>query len=306
MPEQDKLNFKPAELEDYDRIYAYTSVYGEGSCQHSPVGMYSLCEKYGDEVCERDGFLYTLRSRLCDRDCRVYLVPLGSGDRTAAYSRILDDARAHGKKAKFVTLTETAAAFVADAFPDRFEITENRDLAEYFCRTESTASFAGEKLSRRRREVHTFWHSFGDRAAVERIGPQVFPEILAFEENWLAMSEETHDMAALRMEARMIGRQLEHFDTLRLSGIVLRIDGAVEGFSYGTKLSDRVYDALVEKGNRAIPHIARVLRQESTRQCAMECEYVNMEEDVGVPGLRALKEAYHPEFILRKFVAVER
>ena len=63
---------------------------------------------------------------------------------------------------------------------------------------------------------------------------------------------------------------------------------------------------IVEKGNRSIQNISRVLRQEATRQCAMDCEYVNIEEDVGVPGLRALKYAYCPEYLLRKFVAVER
>ena len=301
-----KLTFEPVGLDDLDRIYPFTSVYGEGSCQHSPVSMFSLSEKYGDMVCIQDGFLYTMRSRLCDEQYCVYLAPLGGGDRMAAFTYILDDAAFHGKKAKFVSITETAAAFLGEAFPDRFEIAENRDLAEYLCRTESTATFSGGKLIRRRKEVHTFWHTYGDRVTVMRIEPKDFPEILEFARKWLQMNEEDHDKHALWTEARMIEKQIMNYVKLRISGVVLRIDGVVEGFSYGTKLSDKVFDGIVEKSNKQIPHIGKVLRQEATKQCAMDCEYVNMEEDVGIPGLRALKESYHPEILLRKYIAVER
>ena len=79
-----ELLFEPVRLEDTGRIYRYTSVYGEGSCQHSPVSMYSLWEKYEDCVCEGDGFLYTLRRRLCDETYRVYLAPLGGARRPRA------------------------------------------------------------------------------------------------------------------------------------------------------------------------------------------------------------------------------
>ena len=306
MPLSSSLPFSPVTPEDYEQIYPYTSAWGEGSCQYSPVSMFSLSEKYGDEVCIRDGFLYTLRRNLCGGMYRVYLAPIGEGDRKAAFARVMDDAEEYGKKVSFRTLTEEAADFLEKNFPGRFRLEENRDMAEYFCRTESTATFAGGALQRRRREVNTFWNTYGARAAVRPLVPEVFPEVLVCEENWLRESEETHDMEALRIEARMIARQLEHFEALRLSGVVLRIDGAVEGFSYGTPLNGSVYDALVEKVNRKIPHIAKVLRQESTKHCAMAYEYVNMEEDVGVPGLRALKTAYAPAYLLQKYIAVER
>ena len=45
---------------------------------------------------------------------------------------------------------------------------------------------------------------------------------------------------------------------------------------------------------------------ESGRQSAKGCEYFNLEEDLGIPGLRAMKIAYQPEYLLRKFIAEER
>lgn len=300
------LVFTPVNLDAFDQVYRYTSVFGEGSCQHSACSMYSLAEKYGDAVCERDGVLYTLRSRLCDDDFRVYLAPMGHGNMKEAFLNIICDAAAHGKKAKFFSLTEKYANILKEELPDRFDIEEDRDLAEYIYRTEIMAAFSGRKLKKRRSEVNTFWNIYGNRASVTKIEPSDFPDILEFERKWLKKNKETHDMEALGREARMIEVQLSHFEELHLSGIVLRIDGVVSGFGYGTKLSDSYYDAIIEKGDRDVQNVYKVLRQESVKQCAMDCTYVNMEEDVGVPGLRALKYAYKPEFLLHKYIAVER
>ena len=71
------LKFRPIALSDIDWVDKYTSLYGEGSCQHSPVSMFSLSEKYGDEICEQEGILYVLRRNLCDDTYRVYMAPFG-------------------------------------------------------------------------------------------------------------------------------------------------------------------------------------------------------------------------------------
>ena len=306
MTENRALDFTPVDLADYDKIFPYTSAYGEGSCQHSPVSMFSQAEKYGDSVCIQDGFLYTLRSHLCDEAYRVYLSPLGEGNLHAAFGFVLADAKGRGKKAKFVSLTERTADELERAFPGRFHLVEDPDLAEYMYLTRIMSTFSGHALKKRREEVHAFWRMYTERAAVSGIGPEDIEDILSYEQKWLAANKETHDMHALKREERMIRLQMTHFDKLHLSGIALRIDGEIAGFGYGTRLSDQCYDAIVEKGDRQVPHIYKVLRQESVKRCAMDCEYVNMEEDVGVPGLRSLKRAYQPAYLLRKIIATER
>lgn len=306
MVDNEKLEFQPVRLEDYDRIYPYTSVYGEGSCQHSPVSMYSQSEKYGDSVCVQDKVLYTLRSHLCNDTCRVYLAPLCADNLMKdAFARILADAKSYGKKVKFVTLTERAANTLVQAFPGRFDYEEYRDMAEYIYRANQMAEFSGKELRKRRAEVHTFWNTFGERASITPIRHEDIPSCLKYEQKWLADNLETHDKDTLLRDARMIEMQMEKYDALHLSGVILRIDGVIRGFCYGTKLGN-TYDVIVEKADRDVPHSFKVLRMESAKQCAADCEFVNMEEDVGLPGLRALKLAYKPEFLLQKLIATER
>lgn len=300
-----RMSFRPIILSDYESVYGYMSKYGEGSCQHSFVSMYSLFEKYGDSIFESDGFLYVLRSHLCDGDWRVYMAPFGEGDLRAAYQNILDDAHAHGVRARFLTLTQTHADFLKEAFPGQFEIYEDRDLAEYIYRTDQMAEFPGAQLAKRRKEARQFWRAYGERTTVLPITPDDYEDILEYEQAWLTQNGDNPDLPSLEREARTILKQFVHFERLHLSGVVMRIDGRVHGYSYGTKLSDDFYDALIEKGDKSLVYAYRVLRQESVKQCAMEQKYVNLEEDLGIEGLRALKNAYRPEYLLRKFVVTE-
>ena len=302
----EKLNFQKLNFEDQKKVYNYTSKYGEGSCQHSFVSMISQYEKYSDMICERDGFLFILRSNLCDDEYRVYLAPLGEGDLKKAFGEIIYDAKQYGKKVKFFTLTEYYADFLEKEFPDLFNISLEMDLAEYMYRTEKMSTFSSRKLKRRRGEVNKFRKLYAGHFTVKLITPEDFSDILEFEKNWLKDNAENHDVDALNREYRMIEYQFEHYNELNLSGIVLRIDGKVYGFGYGTKLSDKFYDAIIEKGDKNIPNIYKVLRLESVKQCAMDCEFVNMEEDLGIAGLRNLKLCYRPEYLLNKYIAVER
>ena len=300
-----ELNFKSVEIKDYEWIYAYTSVYGEGSCQHSHVSMYSLAEKYHDEVCEYNGFLYTLRHGLCDDTYRVYLAPLGNEPGKKEFEAILEDAASYGKKVKFITLTERSAKALEESFPGRFEMIEDRDLSEYIYRASVMSEFEGSELRKRRAEVHTFWNQYGDRARIVSIGPDDLKKCLEYEVKWIKDNSETHDVFALQRDMRMIERQFEHYDELHLSGIILYVDEVFRGFTFGTKLGD-TYDVIVEKADREIPHSYKVLRQESVKRCAADCTFVNMEEDLGIPGLRALKMAYKPEKLLKKYIVSEK
>ena len=300
------MELKPVTLDDIRSIYQYTSLYGEGCCQHSPVSMWSLYEKYGDSFCIQDGFLYVCREHLCDDDYRVYLAPFGEGDVAGAFETILSDAHSHGKKAKFITLTEKYAGILNEAYPGQFECINDRDLAEYIISMETMRDFPGKFHARRRTEIRSFWRDFGDRTEVHVMTADDLEEVLDYAVEWMNTYSETHDEEALERELVCIRRQIAHTDELGITGTVIRIDGNVRAFCYGVGLDDDYYDVLIEKGDREYPGIYRVLRQESTRLNVDGYKYVNFEEDVGVPGLRRLKESYGPEFLIEKYRVTER
>ena len=302
-----ELLFHELTPKEYDLVYKYMSVYGEGSCQHSFVTMYALFEKYGDVICEKDGFLYTLRSHLCDEQYRVYLAPMGGGDLKQAFQNVIEDAHRYGKKVKFITLTQRYAEFVQKEFPDAFDVLEDRDLAEYVYQMDKIAAFSGKGLKRRRQQVSQFWRLYGARTSVTRMTPDDIADVLKYEDEWLEQNRETHDALSLEREARAAVKMLQYFEKFRVLGVVLRFDGQIRGFTFGVPASDTVFDALLEKGDINIPHVYKVLHMELAKECAAAGYiYENLEEDLGIPGLRYIKLQYQPDFLINKFVVSEK
>lgn len=299
------LDFHPVMLNERQLVDQYMSEYGEGSCQHAFVTMYALHEKYGDEICEKDGFLYVLRSGLCDETYRVYLAPMGSGDLSDAFRTVLEDAHSHGCKAKFFTLTQKTAAFLDEHFPGAFSIQNDRDLAEYFFSTKQLSAFSGGSFKQKRKELHQFQNTYGDRLSFSPITAADIPEILTYEEAWLAENLESHDEHALSCEQRCIIRVLTHWQELGVSGSVMRIDGCVRGFFLGFPLNETCFDGMFEKCDKSLRFSYRAMMNEVGRHCAGRYPYLNAEEDLGIEGLRTMKLAYNPVFLLEKYIASE-
>lgn len=300
-----KLDFRPLTLEDIDRIHEYTAAFGENSCQHSPVSMFSTFEKYGDEFALADEMLYTHRSHLDDEVYRVYLAPLGA-NAAEGFRRIAEDCAAYGKKVKYVTLTEKAANMLRQIFDSEYEIEECRDMAEYLYDTEKIAHYSGSDLQKRRWEVSRFYKEYAGRYDVRPITPDDFEALLAFEQKWLEKSCAPEDEADLKREGRMLALQIANFEKLGLGGVVLRVDGAVGGFAYGAKLNDDCVDGMIEKADRGLLQAYKVLTQEFAKLYAPACKLLNMEEDVGVSGIRSMKMNYKPLYILHKYIAVQK
>ena len=69
-----------------------------------------------------------------------------------------------------------------------------------------------------------------------------------------------------------------------------------------THISDFM-DGIIEKADRHLLQAYKVLTQEFAKLFCSECRLLNMEEDIGIPGIRSMKLNYKPLYILRKFTA---
>lgn len=303
------LDFCSITLKDRDRIMKYLYRYSENSCQHSFASMYCMAEKYGDKYCEKDGYLFILRGGKCTDNERVYLFPMGeTKDRMAlshALSEIFEDAGAYGKKVRFETVTAKATELINALFPERFTAQNARDYAEYIYTYEKLSELPGKALASKRYDIKTFFRDYGERTTIERIGPEYIEGIKEFQRVWLENMLKDEEDVQLELENTAIGIGLDHFEELELSGIVVFIDGKIVGYAYGTPISQDCYNVIIEKGNRSIPDIYRVLNRDLVRMCCEGFSYINREEDVGVEGLRKAKMSYVPDILLEKYILTE-
>jgi hypothetical protein len=265
--------------------------------------------KYGDSVCEKDGWLFIHRAGISSKTERVYLFPMGEkSDEVGlrgAIEAIFEDAHRHGATVRFETLTSQAKDAVVKLFPDRFSITPLRDYAEYIYTYDKLVNLPGHTLQNKRYDIRAFYRNFGSRTRVEKINEKNFDEIWAFQKMWLAHRLYCEENVQLEHENIAIQLGLSNFAQLELSGIVIYIDNIMCGYAYGAPLSENSYDVIIEKGDRRIADIYRVLNRDLVRLCCKEYQYINRDEDVGVEGLRCAKLSYQPDILLEKYLLRE-
>ena len=308
------LNFQPITLGIKELVESYTFKYGEGSCQHSFVSSYTLKHKYGDMFCEHEGFLYTLRSRKCSGDERVYLFP--HEDRTntdalrTALQNVLDDAHKHSSRVKFETLTQDAKDIVCSLFPGKFEAEAVRDYSEYVYSVDKLKKLPGMKFKAERNCIHQFFRDYKGRYEIRKISPEHIDMLREFQAKWLAEKITAEDNSTyqhyLLLDDETVQTAFDDYFALGLSGIVIFIDGALAGYAFGSHLSDSVFDTIAEKGSRSIRDIYLILKRGLLTMCCEGCKYFNYEEDIGVEGLRMMKMKFKPEHLMTKFILTEK
>jgi len=307
------LNFLPLTMDMKDMIDSYTFKYGENSCQHSFVSSFCLNGKYGDMFCESGNFLFTLRSKRCNDKERVYLFPHGDFEDSDgiknALQKIFDDAHEKNCRVKFETLTEHAKNIVEKLFPGKFLVESSRDYSEYVYKVEKLINLPGGELAKKRTNIHKFFRDYEGRYKIEKINPEYFTDIKKFQAKWLeaknSIDTDPLHRAQLNFENEEIKIIFDNFEILDLIGIVLFLDGKLCGYVVGSPLSKNCFDEIINKGDRNIPNISRVLVHEFVKICCDDYEYINREEDLGVEGLRQIKTDYRPDFMINKFIVTE-
>ena len=302
------MNFDWVTINDRTAVDAYMLKYGEGSCQHSFMAMYGMKGKYGDKFCIDNDVLYVLRTGLSYDERTAFLVPMGESclsdaELKAAVEKCLNEAHARGTKLDFNTLTEKSMTAITALFPGKFSVEEARDSFEYMHYFEDLLELKGPKYARRRQDINSFFRTYGDRTDIKVIEESDMKDLTDFQKRW---NDEFRELCIkngkkiIDHEHEGIMNTFEHFFELPVSGIVLRIDGRIRGYAYGTVISEDVYDVLVEKGDRQIKDIYRPLNRELVRECAAGHRLINREEDCGDPGLRASKMSLEPAFLCKK------
>jgi hypothetical protein len=125
--------------------------------------------------------------------------------------------------------------------------------------------------------------------------------VLDMQENWCRMRDCESD-PGLADEDRAVFEALKHFEELRYHGGAIVVDGTVEAFSLGEKLSPDTAVIHLEKANPEIAGLYAAINQRFAQNgFDEEVIYINREQDLGIPGLRKAKESYHPHHLVEKY-----
>ena len=92
-------------------------------------------------------------------------------------------------------------------------------------------------------------------------------------------------------------------DRLKIAGIY--VDGKLEAFTMGELINSNMALIHIEKANPNIRGLYPYINQQFILNEFENVEFVNREEDLGIPGLRKAKLSYHPVKFVEKYTVRE-
>lgn len=288
------MEFRTLHLEDKAAVNDVLLPLGRNDSALGFANLYSLTEKYGTQIALEDGVLYV---RQLDRipGAVAYYPPLGTLDIADDVRTLMREAQAEGRRLHLVGLSPKEKEQLEADLPGAFEFSSDRNFADYLYLTKTIAAYEGPGLAKKRRETNKFFQLYGSEASFEPIALDHMDELRAYQQVWFETSRRRGtDEHPLELEHRKILLDMNHFEELDLEGILLRIGGTVEGYAYGSVLPGGAFDVMVLKGNLDFRFVWRALLRELARYCVDKATYLNLEEDLGLPGLRENKLSYQP------------
>ncbi len=147
---------------------------------------------------------------------------------------------------------------------------------------------------------------------VEDLRPEHAPACLDLLDTWVRCGDSTHEGEVndshvgtdiLRhMEQNACRRALACFQSLGLRGMVLLAGDQIIGFTLGQRLTETMFQVVIEKTDPMYDGAAQFIFSEFCRRCWSEYPECNVGDDWGIPSLRFTKQTYRPKRMLEKFV----
>lgn len=294
------LQFRDLQIDDRNDVTSFLRQFSTRGCEQSFASMCCWEAAYPVQICRTEGRIVL---RLwCDKGRMAYLLPLRDERHRALLPLLEQHAAANGAQAVFQVNDPEDEAVLRALRPDygAYHVRANSD---YIYLREKLATLSGSHLQAKRNFVNQFKarYVFEYAPLTAADTDECLRLLQTWREQKLSHGDATEAyIHELDMEALSIKTAFRNFDRLDLTGGVIRTDGRLVAFSYGTPLGDDTFDVMIEKVDERFHGLFQTINQQFAAHLPAQYRYVNRENDVGINGLRKAKESYHPERMLHK------
>jgi hypothetical protein len=291
-------SFKQLELPDAGEVQRYASLYGAFS-EFNFASLWAWNLDNSVLLSELNGNLVI---RLTDyASGAIFFSLLGRRDLNSAVEALIALSCSEKLQPKLQLVPEVVAQQL-----DRnvFSVTEDDNHADYILLVDRLCTYHGTKLASKRNEVRKFSRLCpASRFDVLDLNDAtIIEESRAVFERWISRKAVAH-LADTDRELKAFERCLESREHLRLIGTGIFADDALVAFSILQIVDEKNAFTLFEKADTGeFPGIGSFLNQQVANLLAGKgIRYINIEQDLGIAGLRMSKRSYDPCGYLKKF-----
>lgn len=320
MPDTVVIAYRPITFGDLEVIAPYMRWEDLQGCEWSSVNLLTW-NRYGLEYAIVKGYL-VLRFILDGQYTHTMPLPpvpdgvehprlaeAGEGCLECVIRALRDESFAHHQPFSINNLNQRDIDFMQRTFPGEFEFSEPMtERYDYICLRENIINLPGHALRPKRQHLSQF-PKFYPNHEYRPLEPSMFPECLQLLQRWSDNAEAIGHIQGADskvMERESISQVFDNWERFGAMGGALYVDGKIAAFTYGVPINGNTFDLCVEKGDISYKGIYTVVRHEFMRQIPEQFTYINLEEDMGLPGLRRAKSSYHPAYQIKKDGAISR
>ena len=290
------IEFRKLTPEDRERYEQLHFACGERGCEFTFANLYLWGR-------QRIAFLHDHAVLFSQFDRRtVYPFPVGGGDKKAALEAIINDAHERDIPCRLTGLTEENIRLLEELYPGKFFFHCDRDSYDYVYAIDDLAELKGKKYQKKRNHVNRFRTEHPDYR-VQPLCDELLEDVKALVDGWYESRLAQDPTADFLMERRALEKALRDYEKLGLETLVLLDGRQVLAVTMGSVLSENTMDVHFEKAREDVDgayaaincEFARYLREKYP-----QLQFLNREEDMGIPGLRKAKESYLPHHLTEK------
>lgn len=288
------MQFEQLTIHDIPRVSPFFSMLKSRTCDFTVGGMFMWRDYYRMEYSIENGTFY---SRLFDENgLPHYNLPIGPD-----IGRAIDDVVLYEKQFRRVVRFCTVPEEYIGCFSSKdllHEKTEQDSYFDYLYAASDLAELHGKKYSGQRNQISQFLRA-NDNWSFKPIRDVDIRDVISFFQTSYHTAE--HASAYELEENSKALEVLENLDQYRMLGGVLFSGEKIVGFALGEAVNDTLYTH-IEKADRNCKGAYQMLVNQFSKEFASgPVAYINREEDMGDPGLRIAKQAYHPLMQLKKY-----
>lgn len=285
------------DLETRPLILDFLGLYPPCSCEYSFVNLFCWQNLY-----RYSWFFYENSLVIHDDRSQALFMPLGEDLEPEELFALSKKAVAAGLSGNIGLVPESYVAIWPDL--DRyFSITSDRDAADYVYQTEELVELKGNKLHKKKNLISQFKRAYPDYSIVP-MNEYNCKDVMLFEKRLLAARPSIP--RSLVEEADAIAMAFSHWNDLGLNGLILLVKDEIAAFAVFSPLSSDTWDVHFEKSDVTFKGASQMINYETAKFLKGTAQYINREQDLGIPGLRQAKLSYVPHALVEPYFLVPR
>ncbi len=281
------MQTKEIELSDKEKVEALRRKYGHETSSHAFPSLYIWKEDLGSSLyIEEDVFTV----KCSGLGSNTWFFPCGAPERVFAVIEELSQV----PDLNLIYMRQEDKIRLEEWFPNRFRIREVQSDGEYIYDRSEQEVLRGQKFASMRQEMNKGIRQF-NYEVVPFTGKEI-PFLIAVRNQ----IENESRFAGTKDATRLM---LEQWDALGLTGITVLMDGRPYAVTAGFPLSEDTFDLCLLKQRAYLTGLSVFARCEMYKRLPANFTKINCEEDMGIAGIRKMKELMRPISITRMYEA---